>query len=45
VFSRNESERGLGLLSMKERTELSEGHFSVEAARGTGTTILTSWPI
>ena len=45
VFSRNESERGLGLFSMKERTELSEGRFSVEAARGTGTTILASWPV
>ena len=45
VFSRNESERGFGLFSMKERTELSEGRFSVEAARGTGTTILASWPI
>ena len=45
VFSRNESERGLGLFSMKERTELSEGRFSVEAARDEGTKILASWPI
>jgi signal transduction histidine kinase len=45
VFSRNESERGLGLFSMKERTELSEGRFSVEAAKEAGTTILASWPI
>ena len=45
VFSRNESERGLGLFSMKERTELSEGRFSVEAARDAGTTIRASWPI
>jgi signal transduction histidine kinase len=44
VFSRNESERGLGLFSMKERTELSEGRFSVEAAKEAGTTILASWP-
>ncbi len=36
VFSRNESERGLGLFSMKERTELSDGRFSVEAARDAG---------
>jgi signal transduction histidine kinase len=45
VFSRNESERGLGLFSMKERTELSEGRFSVKASKGTGTTIRASWPI
>lgn len=45
VFSRNESERGLGLFSMKERTELSEGRFSVEAAEGLGTAILASWPL
>jgi signal transduction histidine kinase len=45
VFSRTESERGLGLFSMKERTELSEGRFSVEAASGKGTMILASWPI
>ena len=45
VFSRNESERGFGLFSMKERTELSEGRFSVEAASGTGTMILASWPV
>ncbi len=45
VFSRKESERGLGLFSMKERTELSEGRFSVEAAKEAGTTILASWPI
>ena len=45
VFSRTDSERGFGLFSMKERTELSEGRFSVEAARGTGATILASWPM
>ena len=45
VFSRTDPERGFGLFSMKERTELSEGRFSVEAAEGTGTKILASWPI
>ncbi len=45
VFSRKESERGLGLFSMKERTELSEGRFSIEAAKEVGTTILASWPV
>jgi signal transduction histidine kinase len=45
VFSRSESERGLGLFSMKERTELSEGEFSIHAAKGKGTTIRASWPL
>jgi signal transduction histidine kinase len=45
AFSRKGTERGLGLFSMKERTELSDGHFSVEAAKGTGTTIRASWPV
>ena len=45
VFSRTDPERGFGLFSMKERTELSEGRFSVEAARGAGTKIHASWPV
>ena len=45
VLSRDESGRGLGLFSMKERVELSDGHFSVNAAKGAGTTILASWPL
>ncbi len=45
VFSRNASERGLGLFSMKERTELSDGRFSIKASKGAGTTIRASWPI
>ena len=36
---------GLGLLSMKERTELSGGVFEVESAKGKGTTIRASWPL
>jgi PAS domain S-box-containing protein len=36
---------GLGLLSMKERTELSGGLFGVESARGKGTTVRASWPL
>jgi len=44
AFSRKGTERGLGLFSMKERTELSDGHFSIKATRGVGTTILASWP-
>jgi PAS domain S-box-containing protein len=35
---------GLGLLSLKERTELSGGLFRVESAKGKGTTIRASWP-
>jgi PAS domain S-box-containing protein len=37
-------DRGLGLASMKERTELSSGRFAIESRPGVGTTILASWP-
>lgn len=36
--------RGIGLSSMKERTELSGGTFSVESSPGEGTTITALWP-
>jgi signal transduction histidine kinase len=36
---------GLGLLSIKARTELSGGSFGVESAKGKGTTIRASWPL
>jgi signal transduction histidine kinase len=36
---------GLGLRSMKERTEFSGGLFGVESAKGQGTTIRASWPL
>ncbi|NTV44014.1 MAG: PAS domain S-box protein, partial [Syntrophobacteraceae bacterium] len=36
---------GLGLASMKERTELSGGAFSVDSAFGGGTCICATWPI
>ena len=36
---------GLGLLSMKQRTELSGGLLEVESAPGQGTTVRASWPI
>jgi PAS domain S-box-containing protein len=39
----NDSRRGLGLTSMRERTELSGGSFAVESAVGKGTTIRASW--
>jgi PAS domain S-box-containing protein len=42
--ARETSRRGLGLASMKERTEYSGGSFSVESLSGTGTTVRASWP-
>jgi len=35
---------GLGLASMRERTELSGGTFSIESRKGAGTTIRATWP-
>ena len=37
--------RGLGLASMRERTELSGGVFSVESSMGEGTIVRASWPL
>jgi PAS domain S-box-containing protein len=39
------SGKGLGLTSMRERVELSHGSFSIESTRGKGTVIRASWPI
>jgi signal transduction histidine kinase len=39
------SERGLGLDSMRERTELSGGTFIIESTPGKGTTVRASWPV
>lgn len=36
---------GLGLTSMRERTELSQGSFEVESTPGYGTTIRAIWPL
>jgi PAS domain S-box-containing protein len=36
---------GLGLVSMRERVELSGGSFSIESAEGRGTTIRAWWPL
>ena len=44
VFSVNEDYRGFGLLSMKERTKLLGGSFSVRSALGSGTVVSASWP-
>lgn len=38
-------QKGLGLNSMRERTELSGGIFSIESILGKGTIIKASWPI
>jgi len=43
VFAEVQSEKGLGLTSMKERTELSGGTFAIKAAKGNGTDIRASW--
>jgi len=37
--------RGLGLTSMRERTELSGGVFRIESTKGKGTTLTASWPL
>ncbi len=36
---------GIGLVSMKERTELSGGTFALNSREGKGTTITASWPL
>jgi signal transduction histidine kinase len=45
ALSARSSERGTGLASMKERTELSGGLFSIETAEGQGTSLRISWPM
>jgi len=37
--------QGLGLRSMRERTELSGGSFEIESTQGKGTIVRASWPI
>jgi PAS domain S-box-containing protein len=44
-FQPDEIERGLGLSSMRERTVLSGGTFSVESSEETGTVIRASWAL
>ena len=44
VLGSESTKRGLGLTSMRERTELSGGSFSIESAEGKGTTVRASWP-
>jgi len=45
IFSMESYKRGLGLSSMRERTELSGGSFTIESIQGKGTTIHASWQI
>ena len=45
VISQESARKGLGLSSMKERTELSGGSFEIESEKGQGTTIRASWPL
>jgi len=45
VLDAESASRGLGLTSMRERTELSGGSFVIESTLGKGTIIRASWPI
>ncbi len=38
------TKRGLGLTSMRERTQFSGGSFAIESVEGKGTTVRASWP-
>ncbi len=44
-LSGEEPQRGLGLTSMRERTELSGGTYTIESVKDKGTTIQISWPL
>jgi PAS domain S-box-containing protein len=44
AFSRQVEKAGYGLVSMRERTELSSGSFLLEPNEGNGTRIRASWP-
>jgi PAS domain S-box-containing protein len=39
------SGKGLGLSSMRERSEISGGFFAIESTRGRGTTVRAAWPV
>ena len=44
-LARKSQTRGLGLVSMKERADLSGGSLIIDSAQGNGTTIRVSWPV
>jgi signal transduction histidine kinase len=45
VLGSEKTRRGLGLTSMRERTELSGGSFSIQSSNEKGTIIRAAWPI
>jgi signal transduction histidine kinase len=45
VLAMDSSRRGLGLASMRERSELSGGSLAIESTPGKGTTVKAEWPI
>ena len=45
ILAEKHPKRGLGLASMKERTELAGGIYSIESTLGKGTAIRASWPV
>ena len=45
VLGSESVKRGLGLTSMRERTELSGGSFVLESTEGKGTKLRASWPL
>ncbi len=45
ALSQDSMQRGLGLSSMRERTELSGGKLVIESAEGKGTIVRASWPL
>jgi signal transduction histidine kinase len=45
IFSMESYRKGLGLGSMRERTEFSGGSFDIKSVRGKGTVIQASWLI
>ncbi len=45
ILSSRAAGGGLGLASMKELTELSQGSFAVESSLGAGTLLRASWPV
>lgn len=44
ILSKSNSGKGLGITSMKERTELSGGSFAISSVPGEGTVIRSRWP-
>ena len=45
ALSVESSRRGLGLASMRERTELSGGSFAIQSVKGEGTIVRALWPM